>query len=109
MNHFFLIVVSVNLPFISRVEREHVYTFVVYGNEFFFAYEIEACNLRFPQLKTLMSKHDFLLITRNIDYLNIISVHINGLKTNDQFLKLLFMISDYVNVAICNVEFVFPF
>ena len=38
MNHLFLVVVSVNLSFVSRVQRKHIDTLVVYGYEFFFAY-----------------------------------------------------------------------
>ena len=109
MNHLFLVVVSVNLSLVSRIKREDVDTFVVDGDELLLAHQVETGDLRFPELEALMAEQHLLFVCRDINDLDVKSVHVNGLEAYDEFLEFLSLVTDDIHVGVGNVELVFPF
>lgn len=106
MDHFGLAVRCCDVLFLERAARKHADSVSVYHYVVFALFQVEGGDLGLPKLEGLVPEEWPRVFTRDINDINVVSVDIDGLVTDDQLLELFGWVSHHCNVGIGDVQLV---
>jgi hypothetical protein len=83
MDHFGLPIARCDVLFLERATRKHTNAISVNHHVVFAFFQIKGGNLRFPKLEGLVSEERPWVLARYINHINVVSVNVDRLVTDD--------------------------